>query len=469
MRPALVLALLLAVATAPLAGQQSRTALARGATLVTNVHVVPMDRDTVLRDHQVLIVDGRIRSVGRRVEAPAGAARIDGGGRWLMPGLIDMHAHLYADEWVPDSVAPYELGVYLANGVTTARLMIGTPTHLALRRDLESGRMTGPQLWIASPQLAGRNDPNSLVVATPEAGRAAVRDAAARGYDFLKLTVLITPEVYDAVADEAKRSGLRLTGHVDTRVGVARALAAGQQIEHFDGFWEALLADSAPMRRSVSDVSAWSVRNWESLDWIDEAKLARLAGLTARSAPVTPTHTFFVETFAAPVPDSVVMGRPDWSHIPPKMRDLYWSARQRFWAAPPTAARRAHYVRIRERLLKGVVDSGGVVFVGSDAPGGLLGYGWTMHRELEHFVRAGLTPYRALRAATVDPAAWLGADAGTIAPGRRADLVLVDGDPLAAISNTARIRAVAIGGTWLPRPTLDRMIAEAGKRLNPGS
>ncbi len=450
----------------------SRTALTPGTWAVTGVTVIPMTRDTqdreaVLRNATVLIRDGRIAAVGTRVDVPRDARRIDGRGKYLIPGLVDMHAHLFADEFVHDSVAPYELGVFLAHGVTTARLMIGTPRHFPLRDGLEAGRLTGPQLWIASPQFAGRKDPNSMVVTTAEEARAAVQQAADAGYDFIKLTVQITPEVFDAVVDAAKTRGIRVVGHVDPRVGVARALAAGQQIEHFDNYMEAVLADSAPMKTSISDVNIYYPRNWPSVDFLDDAKVARIAGATARAGVgVTPTIAFF-RTFLEETSDSAVQARPDWTMMPSNHRDLYWRARQQYWRNAPSAARRARVLDVRNRLIRAVVDSGGMIFAGSDAPGGLLTYGWTMHRELEALVDAGLTPYQALRAGTAHPAAFLsgGRDFGTITTGQRADLVLLDADPLADIRNTTRIAGVAIGGRFIEPPALARMIDEARVRL----
>lgn len=464
-----VSALFLLALAHPLHAQRSRTVLAPGSWAITGVNVIPMTRDTVLRGVTVLVRDGRIAEVGSRVRIPAGARRIDGRGKYLIPGLTDMHAHLYADENAPDSVAPYELGVFLANGVTTARLMIGTPTHLALRRSLLDGTVRGPQLWVASPQFAGRNDPHTMLATTPAMARAGVIAVQDSGYDFLKLTVLITPEVYEAIVQQAAASGLRVTGHVDPRVGVRRALAAGQQIEHFDNYSEALLADSAPMRTAVSDVAAWRKANWAALDFIDDRKVEALAGATARAGvAVTPTQAFFAETFAIPMSDSARWARPDYAHVPQEVRDLWNRALGRYWSDPPSAERRGRYLAIRERLIKGVVDSGGRIFAGSDAPGGLQGYGWGLHRELQHFVRAGLTPYQALQTATIWPAEWLQSDAGTVAVGQRADLVLLDADPLADISNTTRIAGVAVGGRWMERPELERMIDEAGRRLRPG-
>jgi len=465
------LALVLAVsylAVSPLAAQPSRTALAKGTLAITGVSVIPMTRDTLLRNVTVLVRDGWIAEVGARVRVPRGARTIDGTGKYLIPGLIDMHAHLYADENVPDSVAPAELGVFLANGVTTARLMIGTPTHLRLRRQLIAGEIRGPQLWVASPQFAGRADPHSMLVTSPEQARAGVRAVVDSGYDFLKLTVLITPEVYAAIVDEARLRRTRITGHVDPRVGVRRALGAGQQIEHFDNYSEALLGDSAPMRTAVSDVAAWRKANWNALDFIDEGKVGPLIGATVRAGvAVTPTQAFFAETFAIQMTDSARRARPEYALIPDEVRALWERGMTRYWSDPPSEERRRKYLELRQRLIKGVVDSGGRIFAGSDAPGGLQGYGWGLHRELRHFVLAGLSPYQALQTATVWPAEWLRTEAGRIAPGQRADLVLLDANPLEQIDNTERISAVVIGGNYLERPELDGMVEEARRKLRP--
>ena len=453
-------------------GSTSRTALEKGVWAITDATIVPMDRDTAFRNATILIRDGRVADIGpsSRVTVPGNARRVDGRGKWVIPGLVDMHGHLYADEFVPDSVAPYELGVYLAQGVTTVRLMIGTPLHHRLRADIEAGKLLGPQLWIASPQFAGRNDPNSKVVTTPDAARAAVREVADAGYDFVKITVEITPEVYDAIVDEAKRRGIRVVGHVDQRVGVARALAARQQIEHLDNYMESVLVDSAIGRPSVSDVGAYKLTNWETIDLVDMRKVERLAGATARAGVyVTPTLAFFRLWFATRLSDEEVRSRPDYAHIPAKMRQGYEGARAQYWKNAPSDERRARYIAIRNRMVKAIVDSGGYIMAGSDGPGGLMGYGWTTHRELAMLVDAGLSPMQALAAATRVPAAYIvdGRDWGTLQRGKRADLVLLDADPLADIRNTSRIAGVSIGGKWLEKRALDAMVEQARFRLNP--
>jgi imidazolonepropionase-like amidohydrolase len=149
------------------------------------------------------------------------------------------------------------------------------------------------------------------------------------------------------------------------------------------------------------------------------------------------------------------------------MRDLYERSRTQYWKNPPSAERRAKYIMLRNRMVKAIVDSGGHIMAGSDGPGGLMGYGWTLHRELAFLVDAGLSPMQALAAATRVPATYIGADRewGTLQRGKRADLLLLDADPLTDIHNTSRISAVSIGGKWLERRELDRLVELARVRL----
>jgi imidazolonepropionase-like amidohydrolase len=457
-------------ATPQAVAQASRTALARGTFAITGVSVVPMTSDTVLTETTVVVRDGRIASIGpsRSVALPKGARRIDGRGRYLIPGLVDMHTHLYSDDEVPDSVAPYELGVMVANGVTTARLMIGTPEHLLLRRELIAGRIVGPQLWVASPQFTGEEGTNARIVTDPEDARAAVRAMRAAGYDFIKLTTEISVPVYDAIVEEGARSGIRIIGHVDPRVGVRRALAARQQIEHLDNYLETVLADSAPMKTSVSNYGIFRPAFWESLDYVDDGKVREIAEATVKAGVwSTPTLAIFNTAFAKGETDAAMRSRPDWAMIPPKVRALYLKARTKYWQTAATEARRQRYIETRNTITRLIAENGGKLLAGSDTPEWLMAYGWTLHRELEHFVEAGLSPYQAPVTATRNPAEFLGASRewGTIEAGKRADLVLIAGNPLEDIRNTARIEGVAVGGRWLERPELDRMIATASQQL----
>lgn len=474
---------LLALSTALVAGQLSTPALpaqlaARGGLVsgdlaITNVSVVPMTRNAVLRDAAVLVRDGRITFVGpqRDLRVPQGARVVDGGGGYLLPGLADMHTHLFSDgEEVHDSAGPAELGVMVANGVTAARLMIGTPEQLALREAVRTGTVIGPQLWVASPQLTGRASENAIVTTTDAEAREAVRRVKRDGYDFVKLTLFLTPAVWESITSEAAQQGIPVVGHVEPDVGVMRAARARQQLEHLDSFLEAALADSAPMKTSLTQGRIFNMRNWPSLDFIDARKIDRLAGEVARSGVyIGPTQNVFNTAFGTGESLDTIRARQDFKHWPPRLREGYLRAHARYWGPAndslKTPARRAKYVAVRNQFVKAIQDSGGKLIAGSDTPEWFHLYGFGLHRELGALVQAGLTPYEALVTATRNPAEYLGASSawGTIEPGKRADLVLVSGNPLEDITNTSRIRGVAIGGRWLDRATLDDMI-ERGAR-----
>ena len=447
----------------------------RGTLAITSVSVVPMTRDTVITGATVLIRDGRIAAVGTDVTIPRGAVVIDGRGRYVMPGLADMHVHLFADDSAThDSIAPAELGVMIATGVTTARFMIGTPQHLTLRDDVAAGRVVGPQIWVASPEVTGQDGAHVLIARTPDEARAAVLRAADAGYDFVKLTNSISRPVYDAVVEAARARGIRVVGHVDPAVGVARALETGQQLEHLDGFFEAALAEGAPGTMSVTQGGLFSRAAWATLDHIDDRKVADIAAATGRAgAFVGPTQNVFNNAFGTGWADSVIQSWPDWQLWPVAKRDGYWRARARYWSAAAaefrTPERRRRYVEVRNALVKGIHDAGGRILAGSDAPEWFNTYGWGLHRELQALVAAGLTPYQALVAATRHPAEFLGAAQhwGTIEPGKRADLVLLSADPLADIRHTLRIEAVVVGGRHFPADSLRSMVQRAAHALTP--
>jgi imidazolonepropionase-like amidohydrolase len=460
-------------AAAPVRQLATRGALASGDLAITNVSLVPMTGETVVRDAAVLARDGRITYVGpqKDLRVPSGARVVDGGGGYLMPGLADMHTHLFSDgEEVHDSAGPAELGVMVANGVTAVRLMIGTPEQLALREGVRAGTVIGPQLWVASPQLTGRASEHAIVTTTDAEAREAVRRVKRDGYDFVKLTLFLTPPVWESIIDEAARENIPVVGHVEPDVGVARAAAAGQQLEHLDAFLEAALADAAPMKVSLTQGRVFNMRNWPSLDYIDSRKIDQIAGEVARSGvSVGPTQNVFNTAFGMGEALDTIKARQDFKHWPPKLREGYLRAHARYWAAAndslKTPARRAKYVAVRNQLVKAIQDSGGRLLAGSDTPEWFHLYGYGLHRELGALVQAGLTPYEALVTATRNPAEYLGAGSqwGTIEAGKRADFVLVSGNPLAAIANTARIRGVAVGGRWLDRAALDQMIARGAR------
>src|SRR5688500_15042953 len=294
----------------------------------TNVNVIPMDRERVIANQTVVVRNGLITEIGdaKKVKLPKDAVRIDGNGKYLVPGLVDMHTHLLSDsDEFPDSIGPHELRVMVANGVTTVRFMIGTPELLALRSRSANSEIEAPTIFVASPHLTGREQGNNSVVNTPEDAREAVRKSKAAGYDFIKVTTFIKPEVYEAAVDEAAKQNIRVVGHADSRfVGVERAWKAKQQIEHLDGYMELLLRADAPVKGSVSDLYIYNPDNWKSFDHMDESKIADIAKKTVAANPfVDPTHHFMKNTFGRARSEESIRAQPEFKFYPHKVQ-LQW-------------------------------------------------------------------------------------------------------------------------------------------------
>ncbi len=440
----------------------------------TNVNVIPMDRERLLANQTVLVKNGAIVEIGdaKKVKLPKDAVRIDGNGKYLIPGLVDMHTHLLSDsDEYPDSIGPHELRVMAANGVTTIRFMIGTPELLALRSRSASGEIEAPTIFVASPHLTGREQGNNFVVNTPEEAREAVRKSKAAGYDFIKVTTFIKPEVYEAAVDEAAKQNIRVVGHADSRfVGVERAWKAKQQIEHLDGYMELLLRADAPMKGSVSDLYIYNPENWKSFDYIDESKIPEVARKTVASNPyVNPTHHFMKNSFGRLRTEDEIRKQPDFRFYPAKVQQqwLDFYKKNRFINTVPLE-KRARWIKLREQLIKAIYDAGGRIMTGSDTPEFLWLYGFGMHHELKALKDAGLSNYAALEAATKNPSMFLGtiAKVGTIQKGKRADLILLNANPLDDISATENRAGVMLKGKWHPQQELNLWLDESAQAIS---
>jgi imidazolonepropionase-like amidohydrolase len=448
-------------------------AAAQGIVAFVGVNVIPMDRERVLKDRTVIVQDGTIIAVGNRasLKVPNGALSIDGRGKYLIPGLVDMHTHLLSDsDEYPDSIAMDELRVMVANGVTTVRFMIGTPELLALRERSAKEEIAAPTTYVASPHLTGREQGNNFVVATPEDARNAVRSSKASGYDFIKITTFIKPEVYEAAVAEAAKQNIRVVGHADSRfVGVERAWKAGQQIEHLDGYLEMLLRDDAPMKGSVSDLYIYDPENWKSLDHIDDRKFAETARRTVESNPfVNPTQHFMKNTFGQPRSEASIRAQPDFRFYPEKVQKTFidFYKKNRFITTVPYETR-AKWIAYRDRMIREIHAAGGKILAGSDTPEFLWLYGFTMHRELKALKDAGLSNYAVLAAGTRNAHEFFGTidRVGTIQQGMRADLILLNSDPLVNIAATEDRAGVMLKGRWYPQTELNRWLDEIAPKI----
>lgn len=446
-------------------------ARAQTQTAFVDVNVIPMDKERVLQHQTVIVRNGVITEIGdvKRIKIPAGAQRIDGAGKFLIPGLTDMHVHLFTDDEFPDELVEDELRIMIAYGVTTIRLMTGTPEQLVLRRKSAAGEIVAPAIYAASPQFTGRKSTNAHVVTTEAEARAAVSKSKQEGYDFIKVTTYLKPEVYEAIVDEAAKQNIRVVGHADSRtVGLTRALKAKQQIEHLDSYLEALLPESSPIKGSVSDIYLYNPKNWESIDYLDESKIPEVARQTVNSNPfVVPTLHLFKFTFGKGRSEESFMAQPDIRFYPKKVVDLWMGVSKKYLSTAAPIEKREKYIGIRNKLVKAIYDAGGHVMAGSDTPEWLMLYGHTLHLELVDLRDAGLSNYAALEAATRNPALFFGTlnKTGTIEKGKRANLVLLDANPLDDIANTQKRAGVMLNGKYYQQSEMNKWLDEIAPRF----
>ncbi len=448
-------------------------AAAAQTTAFVGVNVVPMDRERILANQTVIVRSGRIAEIGDagKVKVPKDAVRVDGAGKYLVPGLVDMHTHLLSDgNEYPDSIAPDELRVMVANGVTTVRFMIGTPELLALRGRSARGEIPAPTIFIASPHLTGREQGNNFVVNTAEEARDAVRRSKAAGYDFIKVTTFLKPDVYEAAVDEAAKQKILVVGHADrASVTAPGAWKAKQQIEHLDGYLEQILRDDAPMKGSVSDIYMNDPKNWESIDYIDDTKIPIVAKKSVEANPFSdPTQHYFKNSVGMPRSEESIRAQPDFRFYPTKVQEqwLNWYKRSRLITQVP-AERKLKWVEARNKLIKAIHDAGGKLMAGSDTPEILWLYGFALHHELKALRDAGIGNYAALAAGTRNPHEFLGTldKAGTVEKGKRADLVLLNANPLDDIAATYDRAGVMLKGKWYTQNELNGWLNEIAPKI----
>ncbi|HEY8520700.1 MAG TPA: amidohydrolase family protein [Gammaproteobacteria bacterium] len=424
------------------------SAVAQEVTVFRDVNVVPMDTERVLEAQTVIVRGERIESIGPSSAAnvPREARVVDGRGRYLVPGLAEMHAHVPGGD--RDAVEEV-LFLYVANGVTTARGMLGQPMHLELREQLERHAVLGPRLYTSGPSL------NDQRVNGPDDASRMVREQARDGYDFVKVHPGPTRAEYDAAVQAAQSVGIELAGHVPEDVGVMRAIEARQAtIDHLDGYVQFLVPEE---KRGPAGFFGLALA-----DAVDRSRIPAAVSATV-SAGVwnVPTQTL-IDHFAAPSPTvEELLARPEMAYVSPQTREQWAAAKRQLMSSPGYSAEKARQlVQVRRELLKALHDAGAGLLLGSDAPQVFNVPGFSLHHELVAMVEAGLTPYEALRMGTVNPAVFFEAEDefGTIREGLAADLILVSGNPLEDVRALSRIEGVMVRGRWLDRESIDQRL-----------
>ena len=416
--------------------------------VIVDVGVISMLAPGVQEGQNVTIRGSQIVAIGRG-DVPEDARVIDGSGRFLIPGLAEMHAHVPVENPYRDDV----LFLWVANGVTMARGMIGHPSHLALREDLLAQRTLGPRLVTSGPPLSGRLSSAKVMAAR-------VREQKDAGYDFLKIIGGLPGEAFAAVAAEANRIGISFAGHVTASVGLQASLVAGQTtVDHLDGYMQVITPDSDAYPESYATWFGEALAPYAVPDLIPHA----VAITKTSGGAVVPTETLLENTAHAYQWRAMAL-RPQFAYVPEDLRERYIGYLKRM-AVNASAEAAAQFLGVRKKLIKALHDGGVPVLLGSDSPQIFNVPGFSIHRELAAMVAAGLTPFEALAAGTTAPAGFFGtSEWGAIEIGRDADLVLLNANPLLDIANTQRIEGVLVRGRWLDRATLDAGLNDIEQR-----
>ena len=417
-----------------------------------NVNVIPMDRERVLRGQTVITQGAKIIKLGgyERTRIPKGALIVDGQGKYLMPGLSDLHIHLQT---------PDELLAYLANGITTVLHMGGAaggaPDLLRYRRELASGKMLGPALYLTGPLIDGpRPIFPKLAIATKtrEEGRRVVSDHKKAGYNFIKIYSLLAPDVYLALMEEAGKQKIPVVGHIPQGMKLADALKAGQ----------VMIAHSSIYTTEFFDAS-YKFKP-------DEKKIPGLV-----------RATFMSGAFMQPTLVASHAGVRNIDHFEelfndPEIKYLHSEVVQRWRRNNPHKLPNFGQFLVLEtfpwerRIVKALNDGGVPLLLGTDANYTGVFPGKSAHQELRLLVDVGLTPFQALSTGTRNADQFLaryapsGERFGSVAVGRRADLILLGANPLEDISNTSHILGVMVQGKWLTKAELDERRNELARR-----
>jgi len=408
-------------------------------TAIVNVNVIPMTSEIVLDAQTVLIEDGTIVAIGNvdLVPVPEAAELIDGTDRYLMPGLTEMHGHVTG---TGEAQINRLFSLFLANGVTTVRGMLGRQSHLQLREDIAAGRVFGPRLVTSGPSFNGNS------VSGAAQGARMVHEQHAAGYDFLKIHPGLSQDEFYAIADVANELGIPFAGHVPVAVGIAGVLEKGMAtIDHLDGYMASLLppnTDTSGGYGGFFDVML--------ADQVIEERIADVVAATlVAGVGNVPTETLF-EQVVNDVSPGDLANRFETRYVSAAtVRQWQRSKEQTLGERGFDPLVAAQAIDIRRRLILALHEAGAVLLLGSDAPQIFNVPGFSLHHELEFLVAAGLTSYEALRTGTSAPARFFGINTGTVEVGRIGDLVLLDANPLADIGNSSRVHGVLVAGRWV--------------------
>lgn len=408
----------------------------------------------ILSNVTVIIKNERIASLNGSI--PAEAETIDGSGKWLIPGLIDMHVHVPTNVHFGPKLPTQGATIffttqdvmtpYIANGVTTIFELTAKAEHFGQRNDITRGAVIGPRMALAA--LINGGDGSGRVVNTASDGHQAVRSAKAEGYEFIKVYSGLNVEAYKAIIDEANKQGLKTIGHIPNAF---RGKLEQAFVPHFG-----MVAHAEEFSKHTNEFSDQ-----------DAQRFAQLMKENGTWLSPTLTAMEWISSQARSLDE--LRASPVLQYVHPLLQSKWLTANN--YNKNTTLERVAYFeqlVNFHVRLVRACRAAGVSIVLGTDTGVSGVVAGFAVHDEIELLVAAGMTPEEAIISATRLPATWLGinSEVGTVEVGKRADLILLDANPLSDVKNTRKISGVFVNGRWLNRPTIDAMLSDLSKRNN---
>jgi len=443
--------------------------------VITNTNVVDVLSGQVRRDQDVVIHDKKITYIGNLglLHASSVPDIVDGKGKYLIPGLWDMHVHWYNEP---------TLGLFTANGVIGARIMFGQEKHKDWKKRIEAGSLIGPHMIVGSPIIDGPHPqwPGSWPVGKPGEGKAAIDRVKGEGWEFAKVYTWLSRKAYFEIADEAKKMGVEFEGHQPWGITPIEASNAGQRtIEHLGDYTWSMSANADAMIKTLNECpdadfpTMYLTTQRDALKTYDPKKAARINRVFVKNG-TWQCPTLITLTNISTLSDPLHQQDPRLKYVPESFASEWRSGVDgRFNIIKPEGFDAAKEVVQGCKRIVGDMNREGVgILAGTDCGNPFCYPGFSLHEEMAIFVECGMTPLEALRTATINSARYMKQESqrGTVEVGKLADLALLDANPLTDIKNTTRVRAVVQGGRLFRRSDLDNLllIAEESCRAKKG-
>lgn len=438
---------------------QAQEKISETAILISDVAVIDVKSGELLKNRQVVIDSGKIKSIAEHIEnADDYTQKIDGTGKYLMPGLAEMHAH------IPQPPTPKErvedvLFLYLSNGITTIRGMLGHPSHLELREKAENGEIVSPRIFTSSPSLNGNT------VTSEQEAIDKVTAYQKDGYDFLKIHPGIQLEVFDQLAETANKVGIEFAGHVPVDVGIRHALESQYaSIDHVDGFLEGLVPESANVNPTENGFFGYNFTPLADTSKIDE--LVQMA--KENEVWIVPTQSLFTKWFAPTDVDSL-LALPEMKYMRKATLDNWRQVKEQFMADPNFKEDQwRQFDAIRRQLIKKLSDDGHGMLLGSDAPQLFNVPGFSIHHEMQDMADAGMSNLEIIQSGTINPAIFFDMEDvfGQVKEGLEADLILLEENPLEDLDAFKQLSGVFRQGKWLSKKDIREKLNGIAERAD---